>query len=68
MKYGVAEFFYSNNEQHPLRVIHIKTCDVLRGAEKEKFKYLGGLDLSNFNLLREIRIDRCVWPVTECVF
>ncbi|KAF7784802.1 hypothetical protein Agabi119p4_967 [Agaricus bisporus var. burnettii] len=62
--YGVAEFFYSNNE-HPLQEIHIKTSDVLRGAEKDKFRYLGGLDLSNFTSLSDIRVDRCVWPITE---
>ncbi|KAJ3567819.1 hypothetical protein NP233_g6116 [Leucocoprinus birnbaumii] len=62
--FAVAEFFSSTNE-HPLHTLHITTRDVAKGAEKERFKYVGGLDLCNFTSLLEIQIDKCVWPTTE---
>jgi hypothetical protein len=58
----VAEFF-SSSDEHPLEVLHITTRG--EGAEKEKFKYIGGLDLSNFTSLREIRVNGYLWPMTE---
>ncbi|KAF9448839.1 hypothetical protein P691DRAFT_813495 [Macrolepiota fuliginosa MF-IS2] len=62
--FAVAEFF-SSSDEHPLEVLRIKTSDVARGAEKEKFKYIGGLDLSNFTSLQQIQVDKCSWPITE---
>ncbi|KAF5356188.1 hypothetical protein D9756_004306 [Leucocoprinus leucothites] len=62
--FAVAEFF-SCTDEHPLHTLHITTMDVAKGAEKERFKYIGGLDLDNFTSLHEIQIDKCVWPTTE---
>jgi hypothetical protein len=63
-QFTAAEFFFSNH-RHPLERVHIKTENVHSGAEKEKFRYLGSLNLSNFTSLREIQVEKCEWPTTE---
>lgn len=41
------------------------TKDVRIGVERDRFKYLEGLDLSSFPSLRQVKVDRCLWPETE---
>ncbi|KAF5356187.1 hypothetical protein D9756_004307 [Leucocoprinus leucothites] len=62
--FATAEFFYSS-EKHSLGTLHIKTRGVQRAAEKERFKYLGNLNLSMFTSLRHVQVDKCQWPTTE---
>ncbi|KAF9446790.1 hypothetical protein P691DRAFT_160750 [Macrolepiota fuliginosa MF-IS2] len=63
-----AEFFFSTNKHHKLKAIYINTTDVASStnkALKQRFEYLGDLDLSNFPSLRRIRIAYAQWPATE---